>query len=197
MTPFLLQSAVRPLLVALLAVTGAAHAAERTNIVSASKLAESWVPAPGSTPAAPAYPAIIADKSEAACVTIGFLIKPDGSTDGASLLKSWSGNHGDDNSNREFIDPFARNALAAVRLWKFVPAKARPRQAYTSASFAFSTDANADQAALRARCEIGNLPAFIAKVQSDAYRRGNLTKGELDRDRIKMTTPPARGAKIQ
>lgn len=187
---------IATLLLALLAASGAALAGERTAIVSASKLPDSWSPAPGAEAAVPAYPSIVADKTETACVTVGFLIKPDGSTGDASLLKSWSARHGDDDSNADFIDPFARNAIAAVERWRFVPAKGKPRQTYTSASFAFSAGAGVDQGSLRAHCEIDNLSAFIAKVQAENYRRGDLKKGEMERDRARVRQLPSPGGKV-
>lgn len=189
------QLRLAALTLAFAAAVSAVSASERTRVISASKLPEAWMPAPGAAAPVPAYPSVVADKSQTACVTVGFLIRLDGSTADHALLKAWSGKQGDE-VPAEFIDPYARNAIAAVQQWRFVPAKNKPRQAYTTASFGFSADPAADQGSLRAHCEIDNLTAFIAKAQAEAYRRGDLKKGELDRGRSRPQIVPAPGTGV-
>ena len=181
-------------LAAMVCCAAGAMGAERMNIVSEGGTAKDWQPAPGEVPATPGYPGIIADKSDEVCVSVGYMLNKDGSTSDFALLKSWSAKHSGDELSK-YVDPFARNALAAVQRWRFVPApdNRKPHSAYTAATFAFSTNANADQAALRVRCQIENLPAFVAKAQADAYRRGDLKKGEMDRQRAQSTDNLYRG----
>jgi hypothetical protein len=175
---------------ALLLVAGSGLASDHLIIVSEGGTGKDWKPAPDLAPASPAYPGVVADKSDQVCVSVGYLLNKDGSTSDFTLLKSWSAKHPAGAELDTYVDPFARNALAAVQRWRFVPVRegSTPRAAYTSASFAFSTDPAADQSALRGHCGIDNLKAFIAKKQADAYQRGNLKKGEIDRDRV--NNPP-------
>jgi hypothetical protein len=182
------------LAISLLLATGAGLAAERLNMASEGGVKD-WQPAPGETPAVPAYPSVVADKSDEVCVNVGYMLERDGSTSNHTLLKAWSAKHPAGEGFNEYVDPFARNALAAVGRWKFAPVKAgsTPRAIYTSASFAFSTNTAADQAALRANCAIPNLRAFVQKAQAEAYGRGDLTKGELERDRQNNPVNPYRG----
>lgn len=178
----------RPVMLALALVSGLAAgismAGDRPIIVSEGGIAKDWQPAPDQTPATPAYPSVVADKSDQVCLSVGYRLNPDGTTSDPALLKTWSAGHpGDDHS--EYIQPFARNAIAAVQQWRFVPVKqAKRRPLYTAATFTFGGDA----ATLRERCAIGNLPAFIAKAQAAALKRGNLTRGEEERARQREQT---------
>ena len=161
-------------------------AVDRIAIVSEGGTARNWRTSPGVVPAVPAYPGIIADKSDDVCVSVGYLLKRDGTTSDFSLLKSWTGKDQGE-SSRARIDPFAQNAVAAVQQWRFVPAegrRARLKPVYTSATFIFTTNPAADTERLRGHCAIGDLPAFVANAQAEAYRKGNLNKAQMERNRV-------------
>jgi hypothetical protein len=170
----------------------AALAAERLTIVSEGASASLWRPDPAVPAMVPGYPSKLADKSEDVCIGIGFLLKEDGSTSDFSLLSSWGskGQQGPGSGGR--LDPFAQNAVAVVQRWRFVPLDGGGRTAlkplYTAATFAFSTNPTADLEALRGHCIIADLPAFVAKAQADAYKKGNLNKGQMERNRVQ--NPP-------
>ena len=172
------------LLAGALMLAGAATvAAERIDIVSEGAHNKIW--APPAQPLAPAYPAIVKENDQV-CVGVGYMIEKDGSTSGFMVLKSWSRAHGSGDKANPAIDPFARNALAAVQQWKFVPLEAgKERKVYTATTFAFDREASGDAAALKDKCVVSNLSAFIAKAQGDAFRTGNLKKAEEDRERQK------------
>ena len=173
-TRFLLASA-------LLLAIAAPVVAERIDILSEGKQNKIWV-APAN-PLAPGWPSTVAGNDQV-CVGVGYMIEKDGSTSGFMVLKSWSRDHGEGDKAAPAIDPFARNVLAAVQQWKFTPVQAgKERRMYTATTFAFDKDAQGDAAALKQRCVVDNLSAFIAKAQSDGYRTGNLKKGEEDRQR--------------
>ena len=175
--------ALRLLAGALLLAATASIAAERIDIVSEGSNNKVWTPP--AAPVAPAYPAIVAENDKV-CVGVGYMIEKDGSTSGFMVLKSWSSAHGSGDEAAKAIEPFARNALAAVQQWKFVPAEAgKERKVYTATTFAFDRDAQGDAAGLKRKCVVGNLSAFITKAQAEAYRTGNLKKHEEDRDRQK------------
>jgi len=176
-----------------LALAGMTLAAERVTIVSEGVSASLWRPDPAVPPMTAAYPSKIVDKSEDVCIGIGYLLKEDGSTSDYSLLTTWGskGEQGAEPGGR--LDPFAQNAVAVVSRWRFVPLEGGKRAAlkplYTAATFAFSTNPAADLEALRGHCTIADLPAFVAKAQAAAYKKGNLNKGQMERDR--MQNPPA------
>jgi hypothetical protein len=176
---------------ALLLAAVASNAAERIDIISEGGADKYWTPP--KDPLVPAYPAIVTENDQV-CVGVGYMIESDGSTSGFVVLKSWSRTHGQGDNAAKAIEPFARNALAAVQQWKFEPAApGKPRRVFTARTFAFDRDAQADGAATRERCTVSNLKAFIAKAQADAYRTGNLKKGEMERDRAQ--NPPVIPAK--
>lgn len=175
------------LVTALLAVLGSAAAADKATILSEGGAAQYWRPVPESI-AMPAYPGIIADKSEDVCVGVGYMLNTDGSTSDFAVLNAW-GSKTDPKTkptDPHFL-PFAQNALAAVQRWKFSSTSgsgSMVKPIYTAATFAFSTTAGADAAALRRNCTIADLPDFIGKAQAEAYRRrGNLNKNTMDRNR--------------
>lgn len=158
----------------------------RLTVVTEGDALGVWRPV-AETIAVPAYPGIVADKSEDACVSIGYLIKPDGSTSDFAVLAAWSSKtDGLEPTDPHFL-PFSQNALAAVQRWRFEAdggSAARRRQVFTAATFAFSTT-GADVAALKDRCRIGNLKEFVAKLRADARKR------EIDRGRSEMSAPLA------
>jgi len=178
------------LAIGLLLAAGVGLASERLNMASEGGVKD-WQPAPGEVPAVPAYPGVVADKSDEVCVNVGYMLKRDGSTANHVLLKAWSAKHPAGEGFDAYVDPFARNALAAVSRWHFTPVKAgsTPREIYTSASFAFSTNPGADASAVRANCSIANLRAFVEKAQADAYSRGDITRGEIERNHQVPVSP--------
>lgn len=166
-------------------VTAGATAADRASIISEGGAAAVWRPAPGPK-VVPGYPSTAADQAEDVCVSIGYLLNKDGSTSEFSLLKTWGAKTPDSVKGRSKLTPFAQLAMAAVERWKFVPAGgggAEIQPVYTAASFGFSNNPAADKEQIRQRCVISDLSAFIAKAQQEAYKRGNLNKGRMDRAR--------------
>lgn len=173
--------------ISLLAVLGSVAAADKATILSEGGAAQYWRPVPESI-AMPAYPGIVADKSEDVCVGIGYMLNTDGSTSDFAVLNAW-GSKTDKKikaTDPHFL-PFAQNSLAAVQRWRFSTTsgpESKVKPIYTAATFAFSTAPGADAAALRSNCTITDLPDFIAKAQAEAYRRrGNLNKNTMDRNR--------------
>jgi len=166
---------------ALALASGASFAADRFDIVSEGGAGKHWnAPA---NPLPPAYPAVVKE-NDSVCVGVGYSIEKDGSTSAFMVLKSWSKAHGSGQDATAAIDPFARNALAAVQQWKFTPVTpGKERRIYTATTFAFDRDAQVDANALKKHCEISNLSAYIQKAQAEAFKTGNLNKGVEDRNR--------------
>jgi hypothetical protein len=177
------RHSVRLLAGALALASIASASAERIDIVSEGATNKIW--APPAQPLAPAYPAIVKDNDQV-CVGVGYMIEKDGSTSGFMILRSWSRAHGSGDDANPAIEPFARNALAAVQQWKFSPLQAgKERKVYTATTFAFDREATGDAAELKHKCVVGNLSAFIDKAKGDAFRTGNLNKAEQESQRQK------------
>ena len=164
-----------------------ALAAERMTVVNERAVAKDWVPDPAKSRMLPGYPSTFADKTEDACVSIGYLLNRDGSTSDFTLLKSWGAETPENSRNRSHLDALAQAAVATVQAWRFVPSsgnRAKVRPIYTAATFGFTSKGPADRVAAQSHCAIADLPSFVAKAQAMAYRRGNLQKGRLERDRV-------------
>lgn len=155
----------------------AAGASGRVGIVSEHRLAREWTPGPGH-PHEVAYPVAAADKSPDVCVSIGFMIQPDGTTTDFTELKSWSSASAEAAPSQAAVGIFVQSAAALVSRWRFVPTKPRPRPVYTSASFAFDGGHPLAPEAIRERCRIGDLAAFVARAQSS---RRELGRGRVER----------------
>lgn len=168
-----------------LASANGAGAADRPSVISEGGASAFWSPAPGPK-VMPGYPSTASDQSEDVCVSIGYLLNKDGSTSDFSLLKSYGANTPDSVKGRSKLTPYAQLAMAAVQRWKYVPAQAGDAEIkplYTAASFAFSNNPAADKEQIRQRCVVSDLSAFITKAQEEAYKRGDLNKGRMDRAR--------------
>lgn len=166
-----------------LVLAGAAVAQDRLSIVNEGDTASLWRPV-AEAYAMPAYPGIVADKSEDVCVSVGYMLKEDGTTSDFAVLKAWGSRTEKAKPTDPHFLPFAQNALAAVQRWRFdsvAGATAKLRPVYTSATFAFSTT-GADVEGLKKHCRIGDLRDFIVKAQAEASRK-NLNRGQLDRNR--------------
>ena len=170
----------------LLAVLGSATAADKVTILSEGGASPYWRAIP-ETIAMPAYPGIVADKSEDVCIGVGYMLDSDGSTGEFAVLNAWGSKTAQAKPTDAHFLPFSQNALAAVQRWKFATTgggSAKVKPIYTAATFAFSTTQGGDIGAVRGHCTIADLADFIARVQAEAYRRrGNLNKGVLDRNR--------------
>lgn len=180
-----------------LAFVAGALAADRVTILSEGGASGFWRPASASSQPQPPYPASLADKSEDVCVSLGYMLNADGSTSDLALLTSWGSKQPKDGAGPGQYQPFTQYAAAVVKQWRFVPVDgghASMKPVYTAASFAFTTNAATDREQLRAHCVIADLPEFIKKAQEDAYKKGNLNKGQMQRDRAQsppVIQPPA------
>ena len=167
-------------------------AADRLSILSEGDAGQYWRPV-AETMAMPGYPSIIADKSEDVCISVGYLLKQDGTTSDFALLNAWSSaDESAKPSDKRFL-AFAQNSLAAVQRWHFTStagASAKTQPIYTAASFAFSTRAT-DAAQLRGRCQVADLADFIAKARAEADKKTlNRARMESSRSNIQTISGP-------
>lgn len=165
-----------------IACTGA-FAADGLTILNEGDLGSFWRPM-DETMAMPAYPGIVADKSEDVCVSVGYLLKEDGSTSDFAVLSAWGSKTDKAKPTDQHFLPFAQNALAAVQRWRYQSAAgtAKVRPIYTAATFAFSTS-GADPAGVKGRCRINDLRQFITDAQAKASKN-NITRSRMDRQRV-------------
>jgi hypothetical protein len=165
-----------------IACTGAV-AGEGLSILNEGDLGSFWRPM-DETMAMPAYPGIVADKSEDVCVSVGYLLKEDGSTSDFAVLSAWGSKTDKAKPTDPHFLPFAQNALAAVQRWRYQAAagSAKVRPIYTAATFAFSTS-GADPSGVKGRCRINDLRQFITDAQAKASKN-NITRSRLDRQRV-------------
>jgi len=153
-------------LVALCATAGG-----RVTIVSEQDTAASWTLAPDAPRVVAGYPSAAADHAQDVCVNIGYMIEKDGKTSNFIQLKAWSSAAGKDAPAQESIQPFVQSAAAAVSMWRFVPVNPKAHSIYTSASFGFAGSKTLDEAAIRDRCRIEDLPALVAQAQAKQNRQ--------------------------
>lgn len=176
------------LALAIASLPSVAVAAEHVTIVSEADAARVVQPMAGGG-RVPGYPENFANKSEDACVSIGYQINVDGTTSEFTMLKAWGATTPKEKKPQTRLDPLAQSAVAAIQGWRFGPVEgAKPKAYFTSATFVFTSNAATDKAELRKRCEIPRLAAFIANAKQDAYDRGNIQKGQMDRARVQ--NPP-------
>ena len=178
-----------------LAATGVAVAGA-PSVLSEGGANGFWRPAAAF--AEPGVPPGVKDANEDVCVSVGYLIKEDGSTSEFAMLKSWTSKHRNGLPASEAYDLYARMAVGTLMQRKFVPAQGGSTGAtpvYTAQTFVFSGRADADRAAIRGKCVIEDLPDFIAKAQRESTRKG-LNRGQMERDRQTPSVVPGPKGKL-
>lgn len=171
---------------------------DRIRVVNEGGIRTEWMLSPGFKLAMPVYPPEYVTQQAApqaeACVALGYLINPDGTTSDFSLLKSWTSAEGQ-KSNQEYWAAFANASAQALSQWRFQPRPevTAPRPVYTVATMMFA----AKSPGLRSRCAIPDLAARLRELRQDSSARRKMNVGlfdrlELDpfrRQRDEVTTP--------
>lgn len=172
------------------AAAATATAADRRLIIVSEGVSRDWQRATGTVATVPGYPPVVADRSADVCVGIGYLIGKDGLPSEFTVLKTWSSAQPDAKKTLG-LDPFTQSAVGTVQGWRFEPVagKRSPKPNYTAATFAFSSKPATDKGELIGRCKVSDLPSFIAEAQAEAFKRGNINKGLIDRSQSLIETP--------
>lgn len=160
----------------LLAIALPAGAQEKIRIVNEGGIRDAWTLPPGATLAGPSYPARFAAAPVEACVGIGYLINPDGTTSDFTLVRTWSE---DEPPERDaYWAEFAAAAGQALATWRFQPRPEveRPVPVYTVATFVFGAK---DVQALRKRCTVANLRLRLLDLREDRKARRMMSQGQL------------------
>ena len=156
--------------------------ADRIDIVSEAQASTRWQPDPAHRRYVAGYPEAATDRTRDVCVSIGYLIKIDGSTSNFTEMKSWGSGGADGALTPAQAEPYVQVAALVVSRWRFVPV-GRARSIYTSATFAFDGSKALGEAAIRDHCRIDDLRAFVAR--GDA--RANLNRDRAERARANRT----------
>ena len=179
MTPSI--TALATSLFALVLSTAVASAAEPgPRVVDEGGVRDRWMLAEGSTLASPALPRAATQGARNVCIALGYTIAPDGKTSDFRVLKHWNSQSGDATEPFDgFWLDYARAGTAAVEAWRFAPRPgvAAPVATTTVATLTWQAQPGTDAIALRARCRIDGLAAFLERT-----RRESLTNRQVDSD---------------
>jgi len=156
--------------------------ADRIDIVSEAQAAQAWKPDPSQQQFVAGYPDAATDKSRDVCVSIGYLIKNDGTTSNYTQMSAWD-NSADGSIRQADAQPYVQVAAAVVSRWKFVPV-IKPHSIYTSATFAFDGSKALGEEAIRGHCRIDDLPTFVAQAKNRSDDRGDLNRRRADAVRM-------------
>lgn len=168
------------LLACLLLLSAPALSQERIKVVNEGGIRDAWTLAPGTQLAAPPYPAGLAADPAEACVGLGYLINPDGTTSDFALVRAWSADAPSGAREDDYWREFAEVSAAALSTWRFQPRPeaGNPKPVYTVATFLFATQ---DAQALRKRCAVANLAHRIQELREDRKLRRRMAGGIFDR----------------
>jgi|SRR6478735_12109130 len=158
-----------------------------TEIVSEEDTGRAWSRSNHVPP--PAWPA--ADLGvDRACVNLMYWIDRKGATADPLVLHAWAPGVPDTPEGLRQLAPFAQSAALTLADWRFERAEgnSKGRALITNVVFLFARDAGTDLAALRRECLVGDLRDFVYGKTDAGYRRGNLNKGLLERQRAEY--PP-------
>lgn len=149
------------------------------RVVDEGGIRDEWTLPPGYKLVLPGYPAQFADQQAEACVAIGYLINPDGSTSGFALLKRWTAADVPGRPSQDYWAAFAQSSAQALSQWRFQPrAEVKvPRSVYTVATFLFA----AKSAQLRGRCALPGLAAHLRGLRQDPGTRRKMDAALFDR----------------
>ena len=150
------------------------------RIANEGTIGDRWMLADGLKLATPTYPPAFADRGANVCVSIGYRIRPDGSTADMAVLKQWNSEKADAEPEEGFWRAFAEAGADALGQWRFKPRPevTNPRTTYTAATLTFQgKDPPAD---LASHCRVADLAALVQQRKSDAYSRRSREKRDLE-----------------
>lgn len=162
-------------------VAGVVAAADRIEIVSELELGRYWQPAPDQPRIVAGYPDAAIDRSQDVCVSIGYLIGTDGRTSRFTQLSAWSSAADEERLTDKKIEPFVQISAAVVSRQQYVRAgDSTPQPVFTSATFGFDGSKTQGSEAIRQRCAIANLQAFVDEARrwdpASSMRRSNFER---------------------
>ncbi|MCC8364133.1 energy transducer TonB [Lysobacter sp. A6] len=164
-----------------LGIVAPAFAGQDIDVVEEGGIRDKWMLKEGVPIAVPVYPPAFAPRKDAVCVSVGYLLKADGTTSDYTLLKAWNSASGNDDEPADgYWMAFASAAGDALAQWRFQP-RPEVKQAtpvYTVGTFVFGGAAGAP--ALRDHCRIANLTALLRDLRGASGRRVPAILAQLD-----------------
>lgn len=157
-----------------------AFAGQSIDVADEGGIKDKWMLKEGVPLAVPAYPLAFAQRKDEVCVSVGYLLRADGTTSDFALVKAWNSAEGDDEPVPGYWAAFAAAAGDALAQWQFQrrPEVARAEPVYTVGTFIFGAKAGAS--ALREHCRIPNLSAHLRDLRDTAGRRAPPILADLD-----------------
>ena len=143
------------------------------DIVSEGGIGRDWAAAPGSSFAAPGYPADMLERRAHVCLNVAYTLRQDGVPSDLELLKSWSRDSGNVPLSEGDLDGFVQAAAMALTQWRFVPKEAggKVKPTRTSATLVFRGSKELANADIAANCRVPDLAAYSVANGEDARRR--------------------------
>ncbi|GAB6195555.1 energy transducer TonB [Lysobacter xanthus] len=166
-------------LVATQAVAGE-PATDAPRVAAPAELASYWTPVSVPTPVP--YPADLAARGVTGCVTLAYVIEPDGSTSGFRTLDAAASSRSP-LAKRQAIEAFAQASAAAVSTWRFTPV-ADAARTLTATTVEFDGKGSA----AGRQCQAGDVARALGKgkqwssILRDLYEtRWRLNTGQNER----------------
>jgi hypothetical protein len=148
------------------------HAAD-LEIVSEGGIGRDWAAAPGSSFAAPGYPADMLERRAHVCLNIAYTLRQDGVPSDLELLKSWSRDAANVPLSDGELERFVQSAATALMQWRFVPKQSgkRVKLTRTAATLVFRGSGSLTNVEVAATCKVSDLAAFIETGDGEAARQ--------------------------
>lgn len=143
------------------------------DIVTEGGIGRDWAAAPGSSFAAPGYPADMLPRRAHVCLNVAYTLKQEGVPVDLELLKSWSRDDANVPLLEGELDGFIQSAAMALSQWRFVPKQPgkRVKPTRTSATLVFRGNAELSTADVAANCKVPDLAAYIETGDAEAARQ--------------------------
>lgn len=167
------HSCVRAALIVLATAACLPLRAADLEIVNEGGIGRDWAAAPGSTFAAPGYPAEMLERRVHVCLNVAYTLADDGVPTDLELLKSWSRDAVNMPLSDGELDGFVQSAAMALTQWRFVPkedgGKVKPTR--TSATLVFRGNKDIANADIAANCRVPDLASYMETHSEEARRR--------------------------
>jgi hypothetical protein len=158
-----------------------AFAGDDIRVVNEGGIRDRWMLKEGVPLVAPQYPAQFAKRHDEVCVSIGYLVKPDGTLSDFTMLKAWSSASGTSEPEGGYWSAFAEAAGDALGQWRFQPRPevTSPQPVFTVGTFVFGTKGASPQ--VRDHCRIPSLVAHLRDLsEASAHRHPPQILARLD-----------------
>jgi hypothetical protein len=164
------------------------------EIVNEGGIGRRWAAAPGSSFAAPGYPATMLERRAHVCLNVAYTLQEEGIPSDLELLKSWSRDAGNVPLSDGELEEFVQSAAMALTQWRFVPKEPhkRVRATRSSATLVFRGGAGLSNTEIAANCKVSDLAAHIESEDGEAPRRRTMqqiiqmTERQQEHERIEQ-----------